>query len=140
MGLSQATSAVLVFLAGLLPASCHKETPKAASAAAVSGTTNAVAVPANQRAVGKITLTNLEDTYVRFSTGETFTLTPKLTGDHGVQITVSMQSQNAYGATKNFAVTQLVADQGKPVDVAIGGYDFSFTPQVYPQPKPAKKN
>ena len=141
MGLSQATSAVLVFLAGLVPASCHKETQKTPAPAAVSSRfTNAVAVNSNERAIGKIALTNLDDTYVQFSSGETFTLTPKIGSDDNVQITLSVQSQNAYGATKNFAATQLVAEQGKPVNVAIGGYNVSFTPQVYPQPKAAKKN
>lgn len=126
----------MAFLAGLLPASCHKETsqPKAsAPIVAVDGTTNTVNVRSFERKIGNISLTNLDDTYVQFSTGETFTITPKLLDSKSARITLAVESRDAFGDPHNFAVTQIVAEPGKPVEVALGGYNLSFTPKILPK-------
>lgn len=138
MGISQITSTVMVFLAGLLPASCHRESAKLthpkSPAATANGTTNSVVnLKSFDRKIGNISLTNLDDTYVQFSSGESFTLTPKILDSRSVRITLAVESKDAYGAPRNFAVTQVVAEPGKPVKVVVGGYHLSFTPEVYPQ-------
>lgn len=139
MGISHITSAVMVFLTGLLPAGCHRDAaksphPKSSQVANANGkTSSVVSLKSFERKIGTISLTNLDDTYVQFSSGESFTLTPKILDSRNVRITLAVESKDAYGATHNFAVTQVVAEPGKPVKVAVGGYDLSFTPEVYPQ-------
>jgi hypothetical protein len=130
MGITQTTSAVMIFLTGLLPASCHKTAPvkKATPSAVAAIGTNGV-VSAN-RDLGEISLTNHNDTCLWLPTGESFTLTPKLLDKHNVQITLSLESKNDYGETHNFAVTQVIAQPGKPLEVAVGDLNLTFTPRV----------
>lgn len=122
----------MVFLTGLLPASCHKESAQKAPAPviAMDGVTNTVNVKSFERKLGNITLTNLNDTYVQFSTGECFTLTPKMIDKSNVRITLSVESKDDYGDTHDFAVTQVYAKPGNAVEVAIGSYNLSFTPAI----------
>ena len=123
----------MVFLTGLVPASCHKESSqhKAPPAIAADGTTNTVNAKSFDRKIGEITLTNLNDTYVQFSTGENFTLTPKMLDKRNVRITLAVESKDTYGDTHDFAVTQVVTEPGKPLEVAVGSYNLSFTPHVF---------
>lgn len=121
----------MVFLTGLLPASCHKSSTQSKNtppAAAVA--TNAVATNSHTRNLGEISLTNNNETCVLFNTGESFTLTPKLLDHHNVRITLTMESKDDYGDTHDFAVTQITSQPGKPLEVAVGSFNLSFTPQV----------
>ena len=129
----------MVFLAGLLPASCHKESAQretSASTIAAGASTNTINATVNaksfERNIGEIALTNLNDTYVQFSTGENFTLTPKVLDKNNVRITLAVESKDVYGDTHDFAVTQVVTEPGKPLEVAVGSYSLSFTPQIFP--------
>ena len=120
----------MIFLTGLLPASCHKSAPqqKSAPPAMVATGTNTVN-PAN-RNLGEIALTNHNETCLQLASGESFTLTPKLLDRNNVQITLAVESKNDYGETHNFAVTQVIAQSGKPLEVAVGDLNFFFTPRV----------
>jgi hypothetical protein len=130
MGISQTTSAIMVFLTGLLPAGCHKSAPqqKTAPPAMVFANTNGVI--SDHRDLGVISLTNHSDTCFRLATGESCTLTPKLLDRHNVQITFAIESKNDYGETHNFAVTQVIAEPGRPAEVAVGDLNLTFTPRV----------
>jgi len=124
----------MVFLTGLLPASCHKTAPqqKAAPPTVVAAaTTNAINLA--NRNLGEINLTNKSETCLQLATGECFTLTPKLLDKQNVQITLAVESKNDYGETHNFAATQVVAKSGKPLEVAVGDLNFKFTPRVTAQ-------
>ena len=133
MGISQTTSAVMIFLTGLLPASCHKTAPqqKSAPPALVAAATNNVISP--KRNLGDISLTYHNETCLRLTTGESCTLTPKLLDKHNVQITLAVESKNDYGETHDFAVTQVVAQFGKPIEVAVGSLNLTFTPRATEQ-------
>ncbi len=120
----------MVFLAGLLPASCHKSSTQAKTSTGVVITTNAVAVQSHNRNLGEIVLTNNDETCVMFNTGESCTLTPKILDRQNVRITLTVESKDDYGDTRNFSVSQITSKPGKPVEVAIGGFNLSFTPQV----------
>jgi len=113
-----------------VPASCHKSAPqqKSAPPAMVVTGTNAVN-PAN-RNLGEIALTNHNETCLQLASGESFTLTPKLLDRNNVQITLAVESKNDYGETHNFAVTQVITQSGKPLEVAVGDLNFFFTPRV----------
>lgn len=120
----------MIFLTGLLPASCHKSAPQQKSAppaVVVTGTNNVN--PAN-RNLGEISLTNRNETYLHLATGESFTLTPKLLDRHNVQITLAVESKNDYGETHHFAVTQVIAQPGKSLEVVVGDLNLTFTPRI----------
>lgn len=122
----------MVFLTGLLPASCHKSSPQATTPppAIASGTNSAAGVVSSNRNLGEITLTNNDETCVLFNTGESCTLTPKILDKQNVRITLTLESKDDYGDTRNFAVAQVTGKPGKPVEVAVGGLNLTFTPQV----------
>jgi hypothetical protein len=118
----------MVFLTGLLPASCHKTAPqqKAPPAPVVAiMTTNSP-----DRVLGAITLTNLNETSFRLPTGESCTFTPKLLDRNSVQLTLAVESKNDYGETHDFAVRRIVAPTGKLLEVAVGPLNLIFTPNV----------
>ena len=120
----------MIFLTGLLPASCHKTSPqqKSATTATVLAATNGVI--SDHRNLGEISLTNHNETCFRLATGEICTLTPRLLDRHNVQLTFALETRNDYGETHNFAVTQVIAEAGKPAEVAVGDLDLTFTPRV----------
>lgn len=130
MEINQITSAVMVFLTGLLPASCHKaDAKKSAPTVMVANATNS-----NVRAVsgniGQITLTNHAETCVEFANGASCTLTPKIVDRNNVRITLSLEFKDDYGDTKDFSVTEIVAKPGKATEVALGKMNLNFTPVI----------
>ena len=130
MGISQTTSAVMIFLTGLLPASCHKTSPQQKSAPPAMALAATNGVVSDHRNLGEISLTNHNETCFRLATGEICTLTPRLLDRHNVQLTFALETRNDYGETHNFAVTQVIAESGKPAKVAVGDLDLTFTPRV----------
>ena len=125
MGIAQTTSAVMIFLTGLLPASCHKSAVQPPSPPLTVTDTNSI-----NRNLGEISLTNHNETCLRLATGENCTITPRMLDKHNVQIVLALESKNDYGETHNFAVTQVVCQTGKPLEVAVGDLNLTFTPRV----------
>ena len=119
----------MIFLTGLLPASCHKSASAVKSAPPAMAATTNVVNSANHN-LGEISLTNHNETCLWLATGESCTLTPKLLDKHNVQITLAIESKNDYGETHNFAATQVIAQTGKPLEVAVGDLNLTFTPRV----------
>jgi len=93
-----------------------------------AGTTNTVNSP--NRNLGEISLTNRNETCLQLATGESCTLTPKLLDKHNVQITLAIESKNDYGETHGLAVAQVIGQSGKPLEVAVGDLNLTFTPRV----------
>jgi hypothetical protein len=129
MGISQTATAVVVFLTGLLPASCHKTAApqKAPPASAIA--TNLVAVRQHID-LGEIVLTNRDLTCVQFSNGGNCTLTPKLLDRKNVHITLELESKDQSGETKTFQVTEIVTPIDKTLEVSLGETDLTFTPHI----------
>lgn len=131
MGISQITSTVLVFLTGLLPASCHKTSPtQKTPATPAAASANSAGIQSFKINLGELPLTNNNDTCVLFSTGESCTMTPKLLDGKTARITMAFESRNDFGETSNFSVKQVTVAQGKPVEVSVGHFNLSFTPKV----------
>lgn len=132
MGISQTATAIMVFVTGLLPASCHKSQPqqKAAPAVAITLTTNAVSAKKFDGNLGEITLTNHDETCLQLANGSSCTFNAKMLDRNNVQIILTLESKNVYGETRNFSVAQVVAKSGKPLEVAVGDLNLSFTPLV----------
>lgn len=122
----------MVFVTGLLPASCHKSQPqqKTAPAAIVAGTNNVAGAKSFNGNLGEITLTNHDETCLQLANGSSCTFNTKMLDHHNVRITLTLESKNNYGETRDFSVTQVVAKSGKPLEVAVGNLNLSFTPQV----------
>lgn len=123
----------MVFLTGLLPASCHKSAPahKTAPPAVVAAGTNSA--NSADRYLGEISLTNHNETSFRLKSGENCTLTPKLLDSHNLQITLAIESKNDYGETHDFSVIQVVGQPGKPFEVAVDDLKVCFTPRLIEQ-------
>jgi len=132
MGISQTATAVMVFLTGLLPASCHKNqsAQKTAPSVVITLTTNAVSAKKFDGNLGEITLTNHNETCLRLPNGSSCTFNPKILDRKSVQITLTLESKNSYGETRDFSVAQVVAKPGDPTEVALGDLKLSFTPLV----------
>lgn len=134
MGISQITSSVLVFLTGLLPASCHhtsaSQKPANEQTVLASSSTNTAAPKSFSINLGDIPLTNYNETCVLFSTGDSCTITPKILDKKTARLTLAFESRNEHGETANLSVRQVVASQGKPVEVSMGNFNLSFIPTV----------
>ncbi len=125
----------MIFLTGLLPASCHKQpSPLKSAPPALAAGANGTANSPN-RDLGEISLTNHDDTCLLLASGECCTFTPKLLDKQNVQITLAIESKNDYGETHDFAVTQVIAKAGKPLEVAVGDLNISFTPRITDSPQ-----
>ncbi len=129
----------MVFLAGLLPASCHKTAPQQktappAVAADHSGNASAAMAQSAARAascnLGELALTNHSEICLQLSNGEICNLTPKMLDKRNVQITLAVESKNEYGETRDFSATQVVGPVGKPLAATVGDLNFTFTPQI----------
>jgi hypothetical protein len=80
--------------------------------------------------LGEISLTNHYETCVSLGAGKDFIITPKMLDGHNVQLTLTVESKTAAGKTHDMTVTQVVARSGKPLEVAVGSFSFSLTPNV----------
>jgi hypothetical protein len=126
MGISQTTTAIMVFLTGLLPASCQKNAGKADPASAVIVATNGVSL----RNLGEIVLTNANETCLLLADGQHCIFTPKLIDAKSFRLTVAVESPNANGETEAFSVSQVTASLGKPLELAVGNLNITFTPRI----------
>jgi hypothetical protein len=130
MGLSNIATAVSVFLAGLLPASCHKTAPQQkvpAASQAVAGTASTNTVLHD---LGEVALTNHYETCVRLGGGKDCILSPKLLDGKNIQITFALESRTQAGKIHDLTVAQAAACSGKPMEVAIGDFNLTLTPKI----------
>jgi hypothetical protein len=132
MGLSNIITGVTVFLTGLTPLSCHKtattpaQPPKASPAVVIVSPTS---IP--QHDLGEVALTNHLETCLQLGGGKDCTLTPHMIDAHTMEITLSLESKNPAGRVHDVSVTQVTAKSGQPLDVAVGDFQLSLTPNVF---------
>ena len=139
MGIAQIATAVSVFLAGLVPASCHKTSPQPQTAvttqvAAITDSTNPVTlmVVSNtiQHNLGDITLTNRAETVIQLGGGKDCILSPKVIDGRNVQITFALESRTQNGRIHDLSVAQIVTSSGKAVEIALGDFNLTLTPRI----------
>jgi hypothetical protein len=118
------------------PAMWHKTASGTAShpaakiaAANPPAVTNAVALNPGDLCLGEVVLTNHCETTVQLSNGKNCTLLARGDG-RNVELTVALKSCMANGLTHDLSVTQVSAKSGKPLEVALGDYELSFTPKI----------
>jgi len=128
MGLSHIAVIAAISLGGLWPSSCSK-TPASPQRAQVT-VTNAPAKPSKTTDLGVIQLTNHYETKIDLGKGQSCTITPQLLDSHGLQLTLSIGTQNADGRPTGLCVTRVVAQPDKPFDITINDTDLAFTPKL----------
>ena len=126
MGISHIVTSITVFVTGLLPMSCHKVAPKATAAP----TTVATSATNSLHSLGEVSLTNHFETRVQLGGGKDCLLLPKMMDSHNVELTVSLESRTTAGKTLDLTVTQVTTKSGKPLELALGDYQLSFTPKI----------
>jgi hypothetical protein len=130
MWLAKIFTAVLVALAGLLPSSCTKaKNPAAQQRAPVANIVTSSESYTNQN-LGELALTNHYETYINLGAGKSCTITPNLIDRKNLQLTMSLESKNADGKTKDLSIVQVVAKTGKPFEVAVGNMNLTLTPML----------
>lgn len=110
-----------------LPLVWHKSASPAQTTAAAG--TNGVAIT-NGCNLGEVSLTNHYETCVKLGGGKNCTLVPHMIDSRNVELTLSLESRTAAGKTHELSVTQVSAKSGKPMEVALGGMQLSFTPKL----------
>jgi outer membrane murein-binding lipoprotein Lpp len=80
--------------------------------------------------LGTLTLTNHTETCVALGGGKACVFTPKMINSHDVQLTLAVESKNEEGKIHDLSIAQVVTSVGKPLEVAVGDYSLSLTPNV----------
>ena len=130
MGLSHIVTSVTVFVTGLLPMSCHKTPPPKATTAPTTTVTIKAGVTNVVHNLGEVSLTNHFETRVQLGGGKNCLLVPRMVDGRNLELSVSLESKTAAGKTMDLMVTQVTTKSGKPLEVALGDYQLSFTPKI----------
>jgi hypothetical protein len=96
----------------------------------IGTTTNSAGEKLSSRDLGAVALTNHYETCVSLGKGTDCLLTPKAIDSGSVELTVAVESKTTAGKIHDLSITQVIAKLGKPVDVAVGNFSFSFTPNL----------
>lgn len=109
----------------------HKTEAKPAHVAqAGMASTNSVKANISGCDLGAVAMTNHYETRVSLGSGKDCILTPRMIDSHNVQLTLAVESRTTSGKTHDLSVTQITTRAGKPLEVAVGDYSLSFTPNV----------
>ena len=108
----------------------HKVGAKPELAASHVTTTNSAAMKGPGCDLGVVSLTNHYETCLPLGAGKDCILTPKMIDSHNLQLTLMVESKTAAGKTHDMSVTQVVARSGKLLEVAVGDFSLSLTPNV----------
>jgi hypothetical protein len=128
MWLTKLFTALLVAVTGLLPASCTKAKSPAAQKSAPSMTIVTSAENYTNKDLGALTLTNHYETCIDLGAGKSCIIKPDQISHSSLQLTMSLETKNAEGKTKDLSVVQVTAKTGKPFEVAVGDMTLTLTP------------
>lgn len=128
MWITKIFTAVLVALTGLLPSSCTKAKSPSAQKQAPSVSIVTSSENYTNKDLGALELTNHYETCIDLGAGKSCTITPDQIGRSNLQLTMSLESKNADGKTKDLSVVQVTARTGKPFEVAVGDMNLTLTP------------
>jgi len=129
MGISNIIAGVSVLLTGLMPFGCHKTAATAPKGSPATVIVSPTSPP--QHDLGEVSLTNRLETCLQLGGGKDCTLTPRMLDKHTLQITLALESKTAAGRVHDVSVTQVTAESGKPLEVAVGDFQLSLTPNVF---------
>jgi len=118
-------TALMVALTGLLPSSCTSTNGKGPSANVA-----AISMNSTNRNLGDLEMTNYYEACVELGAGKSCRITPKIINHKNLQLTMALESREADGKTTGLSVTQVVAQPGKSLKVAVGGMNLTLTPKL----------
>lgn len=121
-------TALLVALTGLLPSSCTKAKNPASQSHTSGVTFGSSSGLSTNKYLGELQLTNHYETCIDLGAGKSCTIKPDQIGRSNMQLTMSVESKNSDGRTKDLSVVQATAKTGKVFEVAVGDVDLTFTP------------
>ena len=127
MGFAQIATVLTVALSGLLPSSCTKAHPSATKA---TSTNSAVTASTNVKDLGELSLTDRHETCIQLGAGKSCTITPKVLDKHSIELTMAVETKKANGRTDDLSITEVIATQGKPFEIAVGNMNLSLTPNI----------
>ena len=142
MGIANIATAVSIFLAGLVPTSCHQTSPQQKTPAPAQGTVAVAATssPAGEihpvatdtvlHNLGDVALTNHLETCVQLGGGKNCIVSPRMLDSHNVQITFSLECRTNAGKIRELSVGQVVTTSGKSVEIALGNFNLTLTPRM----------
>jgi hypothetical protein len=92
--------------------------------------TNASGLKLSKCDLGAILMTNRSETCVALGEGRQCHLTPVMVDKHNIQLTVTVESKKPNGRIHDLSIAQVVAATGQSLEVAVGDFNFSLTPEV----------
>jgi hypothetical protein len=128
MWLTKILTAVLAIATGLLPSSCTKaKAPKVQNPAPAISTAS---LSTTNKNLGDLALTNHYETCVDLGMGKSCTFRPTQLDHSSLKLTMVLESRNTTGGTKDLSVVQVVAESGKPFEIAVGDMNLTLTPKL----------
>jgi hypothetical protein len=115
----------------LSPMILHKATAGSATTQKDSNSiTNTLTAKKYGSDIGEVALTNHYETCVQLGNGKECILVPKLVDKGNAEITLTFESKTSAGKIQDMIVTQVDAKSGDPVEVALGDYKLTLTPNI----------
>lgn len=111
------------------PVAWHKFSPQHAPVTVAGVATNSL-VAKSPHDLGEVTLTNHYETCVHLGNGKNCLVTPRLIDSRNVELTLALETRAPGGKIHDLTVTQVTAKAGKPMEVAVGDFQFSMTPKM----------
>ncbi len=137
MATAHIATVLALALTGFLPSSCTKTSAAkktgAPVVAAASSTNSVPSVPANNKDIGVLNLTNHYETTIDLGAGKSCRITPRMLGRKDLQLTLTLETKQADGQMAGLNVTQVTTRPGKTFDVKIGDVKITLTPNFVDQ-------
>jgi hypothetical protein len=85
---------------------------------------------AHEKNLGELTMTNHYEIEVQLGSGKSCRITPSVVDRKNVRLVMTLESKKPNGQTEGLSVTQVVTQQGKPFEVAVGDMNLTMTPRI----------
>ena len=86
--------------------------------------------PLYNKGLGVLELTNHFETRVLLTKEKSCTIKPNLLDPNNLQLTLSLELKSPTGQMQNLSIVQLTTKPSQPVEVVIGDWDLTLTPQM----------
>lgn len=106
------------------------EAPGKATQMGQNQTNQPASVPTIASNLGEVSMTNHCECTVTLGQGKKCLFTPRVLDRHNVELTLALETRNEKGRIQDLTVTQVTAQMGKNMEVAIGNTAFSMTPMI----------
>ena len=115
------------------PVAWHKIHGTPMPGLATAGGTNSATAKLNPHDLGALTLTNHYERSISLGHGKNCLVVPRVIDRSSVELTLSLETRTPAGKVHDLTVTQITTKTGKPLEVAVGDFNFSMTPMLVSQ-------